>query len=143
MCGIAGLVQFDDRSADLNLTRQLTRALAHRGPDDEGVVVRGPVALGHRRLSIIDPEGGKQPLANDDGALWITCNGELYNYRELRSELRACGYTFRTESDTEVIVKAYEEWGDACLDRFRGMFAFAILDERQQRLFLARDHFGI
>jgi asparagine synthase (glutamine-hydrolysing) len=143
MCGIAGIIQFDNRSADLDRTRDLTRALAHRGPDDEGFVARGPAVLGHRRLSIIDLEGGKQPLSNADGTMWIACNGELYNYRELRADLKARGHAFRTASDTEVILQAYEEWGEACLDRFRGMFAFAILDERRQRMFLARDHFGI
>lgn len=143
MCGIAGLLQFDNQSADCDRTALLTKALTHRGPDDEGIIARGPAALGHRRLSIIDLEGGRQPLANEDETIWITFNGEIYNYRELREYLRTKGYVFRTKSDTEVIVHAYEEWGDSCVERLRGMFAFAVLDERARRLFLARDHFGI
>jgi asparagine synthase (glutamine-hydrolysing) len=143
MCGIAGLLQFDNQSGARERTLLLTRALSHRGPDDEAVVVRGPAILGHRRLSIIDLQGGRQPLANEDESIWITCNGEIYNYRELRDELQHHGHSFRTRSDTEVIVHAYEEWGDSCVEHFRGMFAFAILDERRHRLFLARDHFGI
>ena len=143
MCGIAGLVQFDNRSADNGRTLLLTRALAHRGPDDEGFVRRGPAMLGHRRLSIIDLTGGRQPLANEDESIWITCNGEIYNFQTLRVQLEALGHRFRSRTDTEVIVHAYEEWGDDCLKRLRGMFAFAVLDERRQRLLLARDHFGI
>ena len=143
MCGIAGLIQFDNEAPDSERARLLTRALCHRGPDDEGFVRRGPAILGHRRLSIIDLEGGRQPMSTEDGGLWITCNGELYNYRELRDELRGRGHVFRTQSDTEVILRAYQEWGHRCLDRFRGMYAFGILDEKNRRLLLARDHFGI
>lgn len=121
----------------------MTAALAHRGPDGQGIECLGPVGLGHRRLAIIDLEGGRQPLGNEDGRVWITYNGELYNYRELRAQLEGLGHRFRTQSDTEVILHAYEQWGDRCVERFRGMFAFAICDTVARRLFLARDHLGI
>lgn len=121
----------------------MTRALAHRGPDGEGIHVTGNVALGHRRLAIIDPEGGTQPMANENGRIWVSYNGEIYNFRELRAELAAKGHRFRTRCDTEVIVHAYEAWGDAFLERLRGMFAFAVVDLERRRLLLARDHFGI
>jgi len=117
--------------------------IRHRGPDGDGVHLDGPAALAHRRLAIIDPAGGQQPVSNEDGSLWLTYNGELYNFRAIRDELAAKGHTFRTHCDTEVIVHAYEEWREACLDRFRGMFAFAIWDARDRSLFLARDRFGI
>jgi asparagine synthase (glutamine-hydrolysing) len=143
MCGIAGILQFHGQPADGSNVALMTKALAHRGPDGEGLIVRGPAALGHRRLSIIDLEGGRQPLSNEDGTVWITFNGEIYNYKELRPQLEAQGHVFRTQSDTEVIVHAYEQWGDDCVSKFRGMFAFAILDERRRRLFLARDQLGI
>jgi asparagine synthase (glutamine-hydrolysing) len=117
-------------------------ALAHRGPDDEGVHTEPGLFLGQRRLSIIDLEGGHQPLANEDGSVWIVFNGEIYNYRELRDELLAKGHRFATRSDTEVIVHLYEELGEGCLERLRGMFAFAIWDAKHRRLFAARDHLG-
>ena len=121
----------------------MTRILAHRGPDGEGVYLDGAVGLGHRRLAIIDPEGGRQPLSNEDGSIWITFNGCVYNYQELARHLRAAGHTFRTHSDTEVIVHAYEQWGTECTRHFNGMFAFAIWDGRARRLFAARDRLGI
>lgn len=121
----------------------MTDALRHRGPDGEGVWLRGGVALGNRRLAIIDPETGKQPMGNEDGTIWVSFNGEVYNFRELRDILLQKGHIFRTQSDTEVIVHAYEEWGKKCVERFRGMFAFCIADTRKQCLFLARDPFGI
>lgn len=144
MCGIAGI--FDpsgrpDPERSEILTR-MTRTLVHRGPDDEGYLVEGSVGLGFRRLSIIDLSSGHQPLSNEDGNVWIAFNGEIYNYLDLKSRLEAKGHVFRTQSDTETIVHAYEEWGTACLDELRGMFAFAIWDRRQQRLFLARDRLG-
>jgi asparagine synthase (glutamine-hydrolysing) len=143
MCGIAGLLaQFPvDKLRAAALA--LADAQRHRGPDGAGVHVQGPVGIAHRRLSIIDLEAGAQPLSNEDGSVWITFNGEIYNYRELRTTLETRGHRFRTHSDTEVIVHAYEEWGDDCVLQLRGMFAFAIADARRQRLFLARDHFGI
>jgi asparagine synthase (glutamine-hydrolysing) len=123
-------------------------ALEHRGPDDRGVYLSSgrdarSAALGHQRLSIIDVATGHQPMANEDGTLWIVFNGEIYNHRELRRELKARGHTYRTNSDTETVIHAYEEYGEACIEKFRGMFAFAIWDERRKQLFAARDRLGI
>jgi asparagine synthase (glutamine-hydrolysing) len=143
MCGIAGIVDVTGRPVDVALLRAMTRVQAHRGPDGEGFACRGGVGLGHRRLAIIDLVTGEQPMASDDGAVWLVFNGEIYNYRELRYELEARGVRFRTASDTEVILRAYEAHGPACVERLRGMFAFAILDERARRVFLARDRVGI
>ncbi len=143
MCGIAGLVHFDSRPADAECLRNITRRLAHRGPNGEGIYTRGPVGFGHRRLSIIDIEGGHQPMFNEDGSVAITYNGEIYNFCELRRILEVQGHVFRTLSDTEVVIHAWEQWGPACVERFRGMFAFAIADWNQRIVFLARDHLGI
>ena len=143
MCGIAGVFRLDGGPPSEELVARMTRAVAHRGPDDESTVVVGAMGLGHRRLVIIDPEGGVQPFRLSDMPLSITYNGELYNYRELRDELRGRGHTFQSASDTEVVLRAYAEWGDACVGHFRGMFAFALADERSGRLFLARDQLGI
>lgn len=143
MCGIAGIVQKDRNSVvNRNLLAAMTKALHHRGPDDEGAFFGGPVALGHKRLSIIDLSAGHQPMANEDESLWIVFNGEIYNYLELRRDLSR-DHTFRTHSDTEVILHLYEELGERCLERLNGMFAFAIWDKRQQRVFAARDRMGI
>src|SRR6266566_2912179 len=117
--------------------------MAHRGPDDEGVYVGDGVAIGMRRLSIIDLGGGDQPISNEDGTVWIVFNGEIYNYQELRRDLEKRGHTFRTASDTETIVHLYEDLGPRCVDRLRGMFAFAIWDERRRQLLLGRDRLGI
>jgi asparagine synthase (glutamine-hydrolysing) len=143
MCGIAGIVRWAGPGARQAEIEAMARAISHRGPDGEGMYVRDSVALGHRRLSIIDLELGKQPMSNEDGEVWLTYNGELYNFCELRKELEIYGHQFRTNSDTEVIIHAYEQWGENCLQRFRGMFAFGIADFRRRQLFLARDHFGI
>ena len=143
MCGISGILAPFPAERLQAAAVALANAQEHRGPDGAGVRVQGPVALAHRRLAIIDLEAGAQPLSNEDGNVWITFNGEIYNYRELRQSLEQRGHRFRTQSDTEVIVHAYEEWGDRCVTHLRGMFAFAIADGRRQRLFLARDHFGI
>jgi asparagine synthase (glutamine-hydrolysing) len=143
MCGITGIVRVDNAPVDSALLRQMTDALAHRGPDGEGFHIEGPAGLGHRRLAIIDLATGVQPMAGPDGKTWITFNGEIYNFRELRPELESCGYRFRTTSDTEVILAAYEAWGVECLLRLRGMFAFGIWDIPRRRLFLARDRVGI
>ena len=143
MCGIAGILNTDAAPVSRDVLSSMTASLAHRGPDGAGMELRDSVGLGHRRLAIIDLAGGQQPLSNEDGQVWITFNGEIYNYRELRAELEAKGHQFRTHSDTETIVHAYEEWGDACVERLRGMFAFAVLDWRRRRLFLARDQLGI
>src|SRR6266536_419804 len=143
MCGIAGIADVTGRPVDRTLLRAMTAVQAHRGPDGEAVVCRGAVGLGHRRLAIIDLSTGDQPMSSDDGRVWIVFNGEIYNFRELRQELEAAGARFRTQSDTEVILRAYEAEGPACVSRLRGMFAFAILDERTRRLVLARDRVGI
>lgn len=142
MCGIAGIIHFSELAASHEIEAMLP-LISHRGPDGEGTLIREGVALGHRRLAIIDLEGGRQPLCNEDEEVWITYNGELYNYRDLRSQLIKLGHCFKSQSDTEVIVHAYEEWGPSAVERFRGMFAFCIADFRHRRLFLARDHFGI
>jgi asparagine synthase (glutamine-hydrolysing) len=143
MCGIAGITDLTGRPVDGTLLRAMTRVQSHRGPDGEGIVCRGAAGLGHRRLAIIDLVTGDQPMASDDGSILIVFNGEIYNFRELRTELKARGARFRTESDTEVILRAYEADGPDCVRQLRGMFAFAILDERARRLFLARDRAGI
>jgi len=144
MCGICGKVFFDqNRAVSKTEVLEMARTLIHRGPDGEGVWVNGNVGLAHRRLAIIDlREEANQPMCNEDGSVWVTFNGEIYNFHELRGELEAQGHVFRTNSDTEVIVHSYEEYGRACVERFRGMFAFAIWDARHRRLFLARDRVG-
>jgi asparagine synthase (glutamine-hydrolysing) len=140
MCGIAGIVgTFDPAGADI---RRMLGALVHRGPDGEGVYSQGPATLGHRRLSIIDLAGGRQPLHNAEKTIWLVCNGEIYNYVELRAQLEADGHRFVTHSDCEVIIALYERHGDALLEHLRGMFAFALWDVRRQRLIAARDHLG-
>ena len=142
MCGIAGILDTRTGAADPAILRRMCDRLAHRGPDAEGFHVRGPAGLGHRRLSIIDLSGGRQPLANEDGTVWVAFNGEVYNFQELRGPLEARGHKFATHSDTEVIVHAYEEYGERCVEHFRGMFAFAVWDETRRRLFVARDRLG-
>jgi len=144
MCGITGILKFDPR-AEVEERRLLAmrESLLHRGPDGAGLMVRGPIGLAHRRLSIIDLAGGHQPMSNPAGDIWITYNGELYNFRELRESLQRQGCGFRTESDTEVLLRAYEVFGDSCVERLRGMFAFAIWDGPRQQLLLARDRLGI
>jgi asparagine synthase (glutamine-hydrolysing) len=140
MCGIAGIVgAIDPGGADI---RAMLQALIHRGPDGEGVFTDGQATLGHRRLAVIDLAGGRQPLHNVEKTIWLVCNGEIYNYRELRAELSAGGHRFVTESDCEVIIGLYERYGDDLLDHLRGMFAFALWDTRKQRLLAARDHLG-
>ncbi len=123
--------------------KKMLSELIHRGPDDEGQYLNGPIALGMRRLSIIDVAGGHQPICNEDGTAWVVLNGEIYNFKELRGELQAKGHVFTTHTDTEVIVHGYEEWGDDCLKRLNGIFGLAIWDSRRRRVLLARDHFGV
>src|SRR5688572_21226144 len=140
MCGIAGLL---GDGVDEHDVRGMLALQKHRGPDAEGIWSDRHCVLGHRRLAIIDlSEAGKQPLANEDGSVWVTFNGEIYNFQALRSELEGSGHVFRTGTDTEVIVHAYEQWGTACVSRFRGMFAFALWDRPRRLLFLARDRVG-
>jgi len=143
MCGIAGLISVGTGPLDPGLVRRMTAALAHRGPDGEGWWADGEAALGHRRLAIIDLEGGAQPLENETGSVRVVCNGEIYNYRELRVALEARGHRFRTASDCETIVHLYEEHGPDAVARLNGMFALAIWDRTLERLVLARDRLGI
>jgi asparagine synthase (glutamine-hydrolysing) len=144
MCGIAGIVDLAGRrEPDAALVRRMTDALTHRGPDESGVHCAPGVGLGHRRLSIIDLASGQQPMASDDRQCWLTFNGEIYNFRELRAELEAAGHVFHTRSDTEVLLRGWLTWGEDCVRRFRGMFAFAIWDARSETVFLARDRLGI
>src|SRR5439155_19154951 len=144
MCGIAGIVNFNPRDAVDGIQLQRMRdALQHRGPDDAGIWIDGAVGLASRRLSIIDVAGGHQPMANEDGSVWITYNGELYNHPELRPRLEGRGHRYRTRSDTETILHLYEDEGERCVQQLRGMFAFAIWDRTRGRLLLARDRLGI
>ncbi|HEX5713127.1 MAG TPA: asparagine synthase (glutamine-hydrolyzing) [Solirubrobacterales bacterium] len=142
MCGIAGIAT-PQGSPDPDVVRRMSAQLVHRGPDDEGLFARGPVALAARRLSIIDLDHGHQPISNEDGSVTVVQNGEVYNYRELKRELEDRGHRFATDCDTEVLVHLYEEHGEGFVERLRGMFAIAIWDERAGRLLLARDRFGI
>lgn len=160
MCGITGIINKNGEAVDRELLKKMADVLAHRGPDDEGFYINSPespvespkwkhsrgkgnAGLGHRRLSIIDLSSGHQPMQNEDDNIWISFNGEIYNFIDLKKELTDKGHVFRTNSDTEAIVHAYEEWGEDCVKHLRGMFAFAIWDETAQTLFLARDRLGI
>ena len=144
MCGIAGILNFNDKAIRKETLREMSDSLYHRGPDDEGFYLDGRIALGHRRLSIIDlSSAGHQPMCNENNTLWLTYNGEIYNYKELTSELKMHGHIFRSMTDSEVIIHAYEEWGENCLKKFNGMWAFALWDSRKRQLFCARDRFGI
>jgi asparagine synthase (glutamine-hydrolysing) len=144
MCGIAGLYCLDGKEPDTQLLSVMSERLSHRGPDGDGTHISGPVALAHRRLAIIDlSEDGLQPMTSEDGSMWLVFNGEIYNFVELRGELIEKGHRFHSKSDTEVILHAYEEWGHECLNRFNGMWAFALWDKQRQELFCARDRFGI
>src|SRR5580765_4326218 len=142
MCGIVGIVNSENKRVDEALLGRMCNAIRHRGPDDDGFYVNGAVGLGMRRLSIIDLAGGAQPIHNQDRSAWIVFNGEIYNYCQLREKLEKLGHTFYTNSDTEAIVHAYDQYGVDCPKHLRGMFAFAIWDERTQELFLARDRVG-
>jgi asparagine synthase (glutamine-hydrolysing) len=143
MCGIAGIVMRNGQPVEQMTLERMTDMIIHRGPDDSGLHFDANVGLGFRRLSIIDLEGGHQPLSNEDGSVWIVFNGEIYNYKEIRKWLIERGHKFATESDTEVIVHLYEEKGADCVKDLRGMFAFAIHDKRNNLVYMARDHFGI
>jgi asparagine synthase (glutamine-hydrolysing) len=144
MCGIAGFFNLPGSDAELDaLLERMNRFQAHRGPDGEGFFREQPVGLAHRRLSIIDEEGGAQPMFSADGRYALVYNGEVYNYKALRAELEALGRHFTTQSDSEVVLQAFAEWGSASFDRMNGMWGLAIYDRREQRLTLSRDHFGI
>jgi asparagine synthase (glutamine-hydrolysing) len=144
MCGIAGIFACSDaREIDADVLARMNQSQFHRGPDEGGQHIEAGVGLAHRRLSIIDLSTGQQPLFNEDGSVVVVFNGEIYNFQELARELAALGHRFRTHSDTEVIVHAWEQWGEACVERFRGMFSFALWDRGQRTLFLARDRLGV
>jgi asparagine synthase (glutamine-hydrolysing) len=144
MCGIVGFYQpGSDPLAAKVMLRAMCDAIVHRGPDDEGIFIDGPVGLGMRRLSIIDVGGGHQPIQNENGDITVVFNGEIYNYRALQEQLRGCGHQFRTKTDTEVIVHAYEKYGVDCVERFNGIFAFALWDSSARRLLVARDRMGV
>ena len=144
MCGIAGRFNYDPlRPVSREVLEAMTDAVSHRGPDAAGYHLAPGIGLGHRRLSIIDLSTGDQPLANEDGTIWTVFNGEIYNFAEVRAELLSHGHRFRTGSDTEVIVHGYEQWGERCVEKFRGMFAFAVWDAPARRLLLARDRVGV
>src|SRR5215467_14447120 len=143
MCGIAGFLHTDRVSADERIVRRMTDLIAHRGPDASGCCVRGEVALGHRRLSIIDLSTGGQPMSNEDDSVWITYNGEIFNHVDVRLELESAGHRYKSRCDTETIIHAYEQWGDRSPLRYRGMFAYVIWDENKRQLFCVRDRLGI
>ncbi|MDB5084615.1 MAG: asnB [Bacilli bacterium] len=143
MCGIAGIIQKNGHPCDKQVLTEMMNRIIHRGPDDQGLFVDGPAGLGFRRLSIIDVEGGHQPLTNEDGSLWLIFNGEIYNYQSLRADLVARGHEFTTFSDSEVLLHLFEEKGVDMVRELRGMFSFAIWNQNDQTLFAARDHFGI
>ena len=146
MCGITGIYNYKSRTpVDISLAGKMLDSIAHRGPDDSGSYFYNAMGLylGHRRLSIIDLNSGCQPMTNEDESIWISFNGEIYNFFEIKTQLIVKGHRFKTKSDTEVIVHAYEEWGVSAFSKLNGMFAFAIYDENDATLFLVRDPFGI
>ena len=143
MCGICGILHSDgQRPVERALIERMNARIRHRGPDSDGFFLAGPVGMAMRRLAIIDLSGSAQPIFNEDGSIAIVFNGEIYNYRELRAELLRHGHRFATDGDTEVLVHAYEQWGDALLPRLNGMFAFSIWDAPRRRLLIARDRMG-
>jgi asparagine synthase (glutamine-hydrolysing) len=144
MCGIVGVLHRNGKSVPTHVLKRMTDRIAHRGPDGEGHFTEGPVGLGHRRLAIIDLSPlGHQPMANEDGTVLLVFNGEIYNYQGLRIELESRGHRFHSQTDTETIIHAYEEWGEDCVRRFNGMFAFGLWDRKKRRMFLARDRYGV
>ena len=144
MCGISGEIRFDGEYASTDAVTRMTAAMADRGPDGSGIVSRGPVALGHRRLRVIDlSDRAQQPMVDPDLGMNIVFNGCVYNYRELREELKKLGYRFFSTGDTEVVLKAWHAWGEQCVDRMHGMFAFVVHERDSGRVALARDRFGI
>jgi len=142
MCGICGVRTFDGSLVEVDVLRRMRDIMTHRGPDEEGLYLNDTIGFGHRRLSIIDLKTGQQPICNEDKTVWIVSNGELYNHQEIRKQLEAKGHGYYTQSDTETIVHAYEEYGTACVQEFNGMFAFAIWDSNKDMLLLARDRLG-
>ena len=144
MCGIAGYINLNRAPASENILKKMTNSIAHRGPDGEGFYVKGEVAIGHRRLSVIDlSDSGRQPMVSTNGRYILSYNGELYNFKEIRRRLRSLGYYFYSETDSEVVLNSFIEWGEKSLEEFNGMFAFAIWDQQEKKLFMARDRYGI
>ena len=143
MCGIAGVLSLAGKPVAQEEVEAMCDAMVHRGPNDAGYYVANDAVIGMRRLSIIDIDGGHQPVHNEDRTVWVVFNGQIYNFKSLRTSLERQGHCFYTDTDTEVIVHLYEQYGESCVDRMRGMFAFAIWDERQKTLLLARDRLGI
>ena len=144
MCGIVGIFDINGRrSFDEGLLQRMNEVQSHRGPDESGLHLEPGLGLAHKRLSIIDLSSGQQPLFNEDRSVVVVYNGEIYNFQELTQELVQLGHSFRSRCDTEVIVHGWEEWGEKCVERFRGMFAFAIWDRNRQTLFIARDRLGV
>src|SRR5262245_56429051 len=143
MCGIHGIYKLDGGRAPVEALARMAAVTVHRGPDDEGVHADGRCAIGMRRLSIIDVAGGHQPITNHDNSLAVVCNGEIYNFRELRRELERYGHRFKTNADSEVVMHGYAQWGERLLDHLNGMFGFALWDARQQVLLIGRDRLGI
>ena len=144
MCGICGQYNFADQTpVQRRDIERMTKSMVHRGPDDEGYYIAGPMGLGFRRLSIIDLAGGHQPMSDAEESVWVVFNGEIYNFPELKRELEGLGHVFRTTSDTEVIIHGYKQWGKDVLNHLNGMFGLAIWDKQKRRLVIARDRFGI
>src|SRR3990172_6226164 len=145
MCGINGIAlsTSSSRQLDVRILAEMRDVLRHRGPDDEGIFVDGLVGFGHRRLSIVDVAAGHQPMTNEDGSLYITYNGEIYNHADFRKSLEEKGHVYSTHCDTETILHLYEEYGVKCVEHLRGMFAFAIWDRRRREVFIARDRLGV
>ena len=144
MCGIAGIYNTDGEPPNPFVLQRMALAIAHRGPDGERFHLDGGLGLAHRHLRIIDlSDAAMQPMTNEDGSIWLIFNGEIYNYIELRPQLEAAGHVFRSHSDTETVIHAYEQWGHSCLQKFNGMFAFALWDAPRKQLFVARDRVGV
>ena len=143
MCGIVGILSLEEKPVILEELRWMSAAIAHRGPDEDGFYLGEVAGLGMRPRSIINLRTGRQPIANEDGTVWVVFNGEIYNYKQLRRELEQKGHCFSTTTDTETIVHLYEEYGAHCVEHMRGMYAFAVWDERSQKLLIARDRLGI
>ena len=143
MCGIYGLINFNGKPVEKELLFSMGDKMIHRGPDGEGYITFDNIGIGMRRLAIIDPSGGQQPISNEDKSIYIVLNGEIYNHTELRNELLKRGHQFKTKSDVECVVHLYEEFGTACINQLNGMFAFALYDKKQNCLWLARDRLGI
>src|SRR4030095_9322266 len=144
MCGICGQFNFgNSKPVEVQTMRRMADSIAHRGPDGEGFFLEGSLALGFRRLSIIDLGGGHQPMSDREGSVWLVFNGEIYNFKELRRELESFGHAFQTNSDTEVIIHGYKQWGEEVFDHLNGMFGVAIWDVSRQKLVVARDAMGI